>query len=97
MGYLPSLQVIAGPFETLTLPDGRALHGVINLPAVFVVAAISMLLILGIKESARANAVIVIIKLTVVLVFIGLGVLYIHRANYTPFIPPNQGRSAATD
>lgn len=85
-------ELVAGPFETLVLPDGRALHGMINLPALVVIVAISLLLMLGIKESARANAVIVIIKLAVVLVFIGLGGLYIHRSNYTPFIPPNQGQ-----
>jgi basic amino acid/polyamine antiporter, APA family len=84
-------QVVAGPFETLTLPDGRALHGFMNLPALFVVVVISLLLVLGIKESARVNAAVVVIKLAVVLVFIGLGWLYINRNNYTPFIPPNAG------
>ena len=82
---------VAGPFETLTLPDGRAMHGILNLPAVFIIVAVSLLLMLGIRESATANAVIVAIKLAVVLVFVGLGWLYIHRANYTPFIPPNEG------
>jgi APA family basic amino acid/polyamine antiporter len=85
-------QLVAGPFETLMLPDGRAMHGTMNLPAVFIIVVISLLLMLGIRESARANALIVVIKLTVVLVFIGLGWLYINRANYTPFIPPNAGQ-----
>ena len=87
---LPS-QLIAGPFETLMLPDGRALHGIVNLPAVFIIVAISLLLMLGIKESARTNAIVVIIKLSVVAVFIAVGWLYINRANYHPFIPPNTG------
>ena len=85
-------QIVAGPFETLTLPDGRALHGLINLPALFIVAVISLLLMLGIRESAKANAVIVVIKVAVVLLFIGLGWSYVNRANYTPFIPPNHGQ-----
>jgi APA family basic amino acid/polyamine antiporter len=84
-------QLVAGPFEPLSLPDGRMIHGMINLPAVFIIVCISMLLMTGIKQSARTNAVIVVIKLMVVLVFIGLGWLYINRANYTPFIPPNEG------
>jgi APA family basic amino acid/polyamine antiporter len=84
-------QFLAGPFEPLQLPDGQLIHGVINLPAVFIVGAISLLLMIGIRESARANAVIVVIKVAVVLVFLGIGWMYIDKANYTPFIPPNTG------
>jgi APA family basic amino acid/polyamine antiporter len=50
-----------------------------------------MLLMIGIKESARTNAVIVVIKLAVVLVFIGVGWQFIHPANYHPYIPKNTG------
>ena len=84
-------QLVAGPFEPLKLPDGRLIHGVVNLPAVFIITMISLLLMIGIKESARTNAVIVVIKVTVVLVFIGLGWMYIDKGNYAPFIPPNTG------
>lgn len=49
------------------------IQGVINLPAVFIICMISLLLIIGIKESARTNAIVVVIKVTVVLVFIGVG------------------------
>src|SRR6185295_4557783 len=59
-------QLVAGPFEMLQVPDGPAIQGIINLPAVFIIIMISLLLMLGIKESARTNAVIVVIKLTVV-------------------------------
>ncbi|HLK66367.1 MAG TPA: amino acid permease [Bryobacteraceae bacterium] len=65
--------------------------GLINLPAVLVVLAISTLLIIGISESARVNAVIVILKVTVVIVVICVGFGYINKANYTPFIPDNTG------
>ncbi len=81
----------AGPFEAVKLPDGTLVQGIINLPAVFIIAVISLLLMIGIKESARTNAVIVVIKVAVVLVFIAFGVWYINRGNYTPFIPPNEG------
>jgi APA family basic amino acid/polyamine antiporter len=84
-------QLVAGPFEPLKLPDGRMIQGIINLPAVFIICMISLLLIIGIKESARTNAIVVVIKVTVVLVFIGVGWHYIHPENYKPFIPPNQG------
>ena len=84
-------QLLAGPFETRMLPDGRMIQGIVNLPAVFIICAISLLLILGIKESARANGIIVAIKLVVVLVFIGIGWKFIHPENYHPFIPANTG------
>ncbi|HWQ54768.1 MAG TPA: amino acid permease [Bryobacteraceae bacterium] len=84
-------QLVSGPLEPLTLSDGSQVHGIMNLPAVIIVVLVSLLLMLGIQESARANGIIVVIKLAVVLVFIGLGWMYIDRANYTPFIPPNTG------
>ncbi len=85
------MQMLAGPFEKRMLPDGRVIQGIVNLPAVFIICMISLLLIIGIKESARTNAIIVVIKLAVVVIFIAVGWRYIHPENYTPFIPPNQG------
>src|SRR6185369_8063416 len=86
-----SSQWIAGPFEMVALPDGTMAQGYANIPAVIIVFLISLLLMLGIKESARTNAVIVAIKLAVVLVFIGVGWSYINPANYKPYLPPNTG------
>jgi APA family basic amino acid/polyamine antiporter len=63
--------------------------GLINLPSVFIICVISTILIIGIQESARFNALIVAVKLAVVIIFIGLGYFYINRANYVPFIPEN--------
>ncbi len=71
---------------------GWALTGaVINLPAVLIVLSAMTLLILGIRESASANSLIVVIKLAVLLIFIGVGFFYINRENWQPFIPPNEG------
>jgi APA family basic amino acid/polyamine antiporter len=85
--------LINSPFQAFTLADGTTGHGVINIPAVVVVVLISWLLITGIQESARANAVIVILKVSVVILFILFGWSYINPANHTPFIPPNTGVS----
>jgi basic amino acid/polyamine antiporter, APA family len=63
--------------------------GTLNLVAVVVVVIISMILIIGVQESARFNAVIVFVKVAVVVVFIAVGYFYINKANYTPFLPPN--------
>ena len=66
--------------------------GIINLPAVFIIVLMSLLLIKGTKESATVNAVIVGLKITVVLIFIFLGWKYINNSNYTPYIPDNSGK-----
>ena len=84
-------QWIAGPFEPVTLLDGTVVQGIANIPAVVIVFLISILLMIGIKESARTNGIIVVIKLAVVATLIGVGWMYINRANYVPYIPKNTG------
>ena len=79
------------PFETATLADGGTVHGIVNLPAVFIIVIISALLIRGIQESARVNSTIVVIKVAVVLAVVGTGIFYIKSQNYVPFIPENTG------
>ncbi len=61
--------------------------GLINLPAILIIAAITGLLILGVKESARVNTVIVMIKVAVILLFLYLGFSHINPANWSPFMP----------
>ncbi len=63
----------------------------INLPAVLIVAAITALCYVGIHQSARFNAIVVAIKVTVIVLFIGFGIWVVDGANWTPFIPPNTG------
>jgi len=65
--------------------------GVINLPAMILVLLMTALLVVGIKESARFNNIIVIVKSLIVLLVIGFGFMYVNKANWTPFIPPNTG------
>jgi len=85
-------QLAASPLEPVTLPDSNVtLTGIINLPALFIVVAISLLLMIGIQESARVNALIVVLKISVAVVFILLGWAYISSKNYQPFVPPNTG------
>ncbi|MES2775242.1 MAG: amino acid permease [Bacteroidota bacterium] len=66
--------------------------GIVNLPAVFIVLLMSLLLIKGTSESAKVNAVIVGLKISVVLIFIFLGWKYINTENYSPYIPDNTGK-----
>ncbi len=64
---------------------------VLNVPAMVIVGLITILLVIGISESAKFNNLVVITKLTVVLLFIGFGLAFINRANWVPFIPAPEG------
>jgi APA family basic amino acid/polyamine antiporter len=61
--------------------------GIINLPAVIIVLFIMILLVVGVRESARFNAVMVAIKLAAVLFFLAAGITYVEPANWQPFAP----------
>jgi APA family basic amino acid/polyamine antiporter len=64
---------------------------VLNVPAMFIVALLTILLIIGISESATFNNIVVVIKVTVVLLFIAFGLAYINADNWAPFVPPAEG------
>ena len=61
--------------------------GIVNLPAVFIALLLTWLLIRGIKESSRVNDLVVVIKLVVILAFIGLAAWHINPSNWHPFMP----------
>ena len=77
------------------IPDAYMLSpfegGMINIPAVVIVMIMSLILIRGTKESSFVNGIIVLLKVSVVLIFIAVGWKYIHPENYTPYIPENTG------
>jgi APA family basic amino acid/polyamine antiporter len=76
------------PFEVLKDQGGNVIaHGIMNLPALGIILALSLLLIRGMKESAFVNGLIVITKLTIVVMIIILGWSFIDPANHTPYIP----------
>lgn len=75
----------------VTMADGSTVTALFNLPAVLVVLAVTALLVRGIKESARVNDIIVVIKVAVVLLFIAFAWKGIQAANWQPFIPANTG------
>ena len=62
-------------------------HGVMNLPAILAIAAVTCLLVVGVSESATVNNVVVFIKLTVVIAFIGIGSQYVNPAHWSPLVP----------
>jgi APA family basic amino acid/polyamine antiporter len=75
----------------VTLADGTTTTAILNLPAVLIIGVVTTLLVVGIKESASVNNVIVLIKLTVVVLFIILAAPHVNPDNWHPFIPPNTG------
>jgi len=72
------------PFETAL---GTGVHGIMNIPAVFILLLLTLLLIRGTKESAFVNGFIVVLKVSIVLLVIGIGWGFINPANHTPLIP----------
>jgi APA family basic amino acid/polyamine antiporter len=70
-----------------TAPQMAGLPVLLNLPAFFVVAAVTVLLCFGVRESARANAIMVGIKLAVLALFVFVGAQHIQPENYVPFAP----------
>ncbi len=77
--------------------DGTGIHdlhwtgAIINLPAVVLILALSVFLIVGVRESAKFNGLMVLIKTGIVLLVILFGLPYVQSANLHPFIPPNEG------
>src|SRR4029079_7977871 len=84
-------RLTGAPGTHVCLPDGSHVVALFNLPALIICLALTGLLVLGIRESARFNTTIVIIKLVVLALFIGIGAHYVNVANLHPFIPPNTG------
>jgi APA family basic amino acid/polyamine antiporter len=72
----------------VTCHDGTQVAAIFNLPAVIIIGLVTTLLVIGIKESANFNNVIVMIKVAVVLLFIIFAAHAINPANWHPFIPP---------
>lgn len=90
-GIIIPIQWASAYGSEITLDNGEVIKGIFNLPAFASIMFVTWLLVIGIKESAKVNNVIVFIKVGVILTFIAIGVFYIDTANWTPFIPENQG------
>jgi basic amino acid/polyamine antiporter, APA family len=72
------------PLESMA---GTGVHGIINIPAIVILGLLTLLLIRGTQESATVNAVIVVLKVSIVLLVIAIGWGFINPANHTPLIP----------
>ena len=100
-GYFLSLLADAGihlpaalsgaPGETVAMGSLGTGAGMFNLPAAMIVLLVTGLLVIGIKQSANTNTVLVIIKAMVLVIFVLAGAAYMNRENLTPLIPANTG------
>jgi APA family basic amino acid/polyamine antiporter len=90
-GIVLAPQWTAATGTQVATASGATATAIANLPAMLVVAAMTFLLVIGIRESAGVNNLIVVIKVTVILLFIVLGFFHVKSANWSPFIPANKG------
>ena len=91
LGWVVPPELTASPGVVITTAgDGTAI-GLFNVPAAVIVVLVTALLVIGIKESANTNTLLVVIKSVVLVIFVVAGVAYVNRDNLTPFIPPNTG------
>ncbi|MEA1014879.1 amino acid permease [Sphingomonas sp. LY54] len=95
-GYAaPLLQAWLG--FPMDLMQGPHAGGVVNLPAIFIIAVVAGLLMLGTKESATLNAALVIVKIVALIVFVVVALPYFNAANLEPFMPHGFGKAMGPD
>src|SRR5262249_9346713 len=96
VSFLRDFNIIIPPEWTAatgTMVDtaGGKVEAMFNLPAALGILGVTLLLVLGVKESATVNNVIVFIKVSVILLFLAFGLGHVHPSNWQPFIPENTG------
>ena len=93
MGWKPLTDAFAQTLAASGISVDSLAHVtcILNLPAMFIVALLSTLLVIGIRESANFNNIMVITKVSVIILFIAIGFMFVKSANWHPFIPENQG------
>ncbi|MGQ9533563.1 MAG: amino acid permease [Desulfotomaculales bacterium] len=85
--YLQDLLASAGIFLPPALAKGPGAGGVVNLPAVLIVALLTLLIITGTQHSAVANKAVVALKVGVILLFLVVGARHVDPAHWRPFLP----------
>jgi basic amino acid/polyamine antiporter, APA family len=82
------------PFESMLDANNVMHHGILNIPALFILLILSMLLIRGTQQSAVVNSIIVVIKVAIVLLFIAIGWQFINPSNHHPYMIPADAKPA---
>ena len=86
------------PATLVNAPFGKGETGsltltgaLINLPAVFIILVLGAICYVGVRESSGANSIMVVIKVAVIVLFIGAGLAFVDTSNWAPYVPPNTG------
>ena len=91
IGVTMPMEWTQAPFA-YTAADGLSRTGaILNIPAMFLIAVLTILLVVGVKESAGFNNVVVAIKVAIIFLVIGFGFMFVNPDNWSPFIPQNIG------
>ena len=86
-GYLNNALTAIGFALPDALTKAPMVGGIINLPAALIILVLMFLLIAGVKHSAKANNVMVVVKLVTISIFIGIAIFNVHPENWRPFMP----------
>jgi len=92
-GYVGAIATKGGvdlPNALMNPPFGDD-PGVVNLPAVLIVLVTCWLLLIGMRESTRANNAMVLLKMVVLVLFVAFGAWFITKTNWEPFVPKSEG------
>ena len=81
----------------MDLMQGPHAGGILNLPAIFIIAVVAALLIIGTRESATLNAILVLVKVVALIVFVSVALPYFNAANLEPFSPYGFGKTMGPD
>jgi Amino acid transporters len=84
-------EIANAPFDYVSGVGWVTTGSIMNFPAAFIVLILTVVLVAGIRESVTFNNIIVVIKVAVILLFIGFGMSYIDTSNWVPYIPENTG------
>jgi APA family basic amino acid/polyamine antiporter len=79
------------PFAYSAAEGFSRTDAILNVPAIFLIAVLTALLVIGVRESAGFNNIVVAIKVAIIFLVIGFGFMFVNPDNWTPFIPPAEG------
>jgi basic amino acid/polyamine antiporter, APA family len=91
IGVTMPMEWTQAPFAYSAAEGLSRTGAVLNIPAIFLIAVLTALLVVGVKESAGFNNIVVAIKVAIIFLVIGFGFVFVNSDNWTPFIPPNTG------
>jgi APA family basic amino acid/polyamine antiporter len=91
IGVTMPMEWTQAPFAYSAAEGLSRTGAILNIPAIFLIALLTTLLVVGVRESAGFNNIVVAIKVAIIFLVIGFGFMFVNPDNWTPFIPANTG------